>query len=186
MEYSPEQTAAANHQVDIRPLREEDEIPAITVLLHSAYAPLASMGFHYLASHQDDGMTLHRLRAGWAFVGVLSGQIVATVTLRASDPDSPCEWYRNPRVFTFGQFAVRPDLQRQGLGHNLMQRLEHEAANRGAEELALDTSEGATHLCGWYSSLGYRFIQHISWDDTNYRSVVLSKSLTGITARSPD
>ena len=136
------------------------------------------MGFRYLASHQDDDMTIKRFRAGWAYVGESSGQIVATVTLRASEADSPCAWYREPSVFTFGQFAVHPILQRRGIGHRLMQMIEHEAAIRGATELALDTSEGATHLSGWYSSLGYRFIQHVSWHDTNYRSVVLSKSLT--------
>ncbi len=136
------------------------------------------MGFRYLASHQDDGMTIQRLREGWAYVGELSDQIVATVTLRTGKADSPCEWYRQPSVFTFGQFAVLPVLQRRGIGHRLIQMIEHEAAIRGATELALDTSERATHLCDWYSRLGYRFIQYISWHDTNYRSVVLSKSLT--------
>jgi predicted N-acetyltransferase YhbS len=165
-------------EVQIRAFRDDDDIPAITALLHAAYAPLAEMGLRYLASHQDDDMTIRRLKAGWAYVGELSGQIVATVTLRASEVDSPCEWYREPHVFTFGQFAVHPTLQRRGIGHRLMQMIEREAAIRGASELALDTSEGATHLCDWYSSLGYRFIQHISWHDTNYRSVVLSKLLT--------
>lgn len=164
-------------EVQIRALRDDDDIPAITALLHTAYAPLAEMGLRYLASHQDDTMTIQRLRAGWAYVGELSGQIVATITLRAPQSDSLCEWYREPHVFTFGQFAVHSTLQRRGIGRRLMQMIEHEAAIRGATELALDTSEGATHLCRWYSGLGYRFIQHISWHDTNYRSVVLSKPL---------
>ena len=124
-------------------------------------------------------MTLRRLRAGWAYVGELSGRIVATATLRAPEADSPCEWYRRPHVFAFGQFAVHPVLQRGGIGRRLLRMIEHEAAVRGAVELALDTSEGAAHLCNWYFSLGYRFIQHVSWQETNYRSVVLSKSLRG-------
>lgn len=77
----------------VRALREDDDVSAITRLLHAAYAPLAEMGFRYLASHQKDDVTLRRLRQGFAFVGVMSGQIVATLTLRPPDPDSPCAWY---------------------------------------------------------------------------------------------
>ena len=36
----------------------------------------------------------------------------------------------------------------------------------------------ATHLVGWYTRLGYRFIEHTQWSHTNYRSVVLSKPMT--------
>lgn len=164
-------------ELQIRALREDDDVSAITALLHAAYAPLAEAGFRYLASHQDDDVTLRRLGAGWPYVGELSGQLVATVTLRASEPDSACEWYRRPEVFTFGQFAVLPALQRSGIGRRLIRMIEQDATIRGATELALDTSEGAVHLRDWYSRLGYRFIQHVSWHETNYRSVVLSKSL---------
>lgn len=166
-----------NEAFQVRALREDDDVFAITTLLHAAYAQLAGMGFLYLASHQTDDMTQRRLRQGFSFVGELSGQVVATITLRPPDPDSPCAWYREPDVFSFGQFAVLPSLQRRGLGLRLIQMVEQQAASRGARHLALDTSEGATHLCRWYSSLGYRFIQHVSWNETNYRSVVLSKPL---------
>ncbi len=161
----------------VRALREDDNVSAITRLLHAAYAPLAEMGFRYLASHQNDDVTWRRLRQGFAFVGVMSGQIVATLTLRPPDPDSPCAWYRESGAFSVGQFAVLPSLQRQGIGLRLIQMAELQACGRGASHLALDTAEGATHLRRWYERLGYRFIQHISWHETNYRSVVLSKSL---------
>ncbi|MBW1796697.1 MAG: GNAT family N-acetyltransferase, partial [Deltaproteobacteria bacterium] len=45
----------------------------------------------------------------------------------------------------------------------------------GASELALDTAEQATHLINWYERLGYRFIEYVDWDVTNYRSVIMSK-----------
>lgn len=179
MNATPTQPKPVSEELQIRALREDDDVPAITALLHAAYAPLAEAGFRYLASHQDDEVTLRRLGAGWPYVGVRSGQLVATVTLRASEPDSACAWYRRPGVFSFGQFAVLPALQRSGIGHRLIQRIEQDATTRGATELALDTAEGAVHLCRWYSRLGYRFIQHVSWHETNYRSVVLSKSLLG-------
>lgn len=166
------------NRIVIRDLRESDPIPEITWLLHEAYAPLAAMGLRYTATHQDDDVTRRRLASGWPWVAVLDGEIVATVTLYQNASGSEgCAWYREPGVFSFGQFAVRPDLQGQGLGGRLITMLESEAAVRGAGELALDTADGADHLIRWYEKLGFRFIEHVSWGSTNYRSVVLSKTL---------
>lgn len=161
----------------IRPYREEDAISPITAMLHAAYAPLAAMGLRYTATHQDDEVTLKRLLRGFPFVGELDGEIVATVTLYASEPESSCMWYRRPEVFSFGQFGVRPDLQGNGIGGRLMRLMEDEARQRGAEELALDTAEGAHHLTGWYARCGFREVERVSWGNTNYCSVILSKTL---------
>lgn len=162
----------------VRDLREDDPIPEITRLLHEAYAPLAAMGLRYTATHQDDEVTLRRLRRGFPFVGELDGKIVATVTLYpTAGPESACAWYREPGVFSFGQFAVRPDLQHRGLGARLIGMLEEETIARGGRELALDTAEPAHHLRRWYEKLGFRFIEFADWSTTNYRSVILSKQL---------
>jgi GNAT superfamily N-acetyltransferase len=168
-----------NDSVAIRAFRADDAIPPITALLHAAYAPLARMGFRYLATHQDDATTLRRLQRGFAFVAELDGVIVGTITLRPPPAQSDCAWYLRPGVFSFGQFAVSPDLQRRGIGLRMLQFIEQQARDRGATELALDTAEGAIHLCQWYERLGFRFIEHVTWPVTNYRSVILSKQLTG-------
>ncbi len=170
-------------RIVIRNLRESDPIPEITGLLHQAYAPLAAMGLRYTATHQDGDVTRSRLASGWPWVAMLDGEIVATVTLYQNPAGSEdCAWYRQPGVFSFGQLAVRPDLQGHGLGGRLFAMLETEAAMRGAGELALDTADGADHLIRWYEKIGFRFIEHVSWSNTNYRSVVLSKTLE-VTAR---
>jgi GNAT superfamily N-acetyltransferase len=166
-----------NQDFHIRDLADGDSISAITALLHAAYGSLAASGFRYLASHQDEAMTLHRLRRGIPFVAESCGEIIGTVTLYRPSSSSLCEWYRQPRVYHFAQFAVRPDLQRQGIGSRLYEYVEAFARSIDAEELALDTAEGALHLRRWYEKLGFRFVQFISWEVTNYRSVVLSKSL---------
>ena len=161
----------------IRELRPDDSVAAITGLLHAAYAPLAAMGFKYLATHQDEATTRQRLQSGISIVAEVDGAIVGTVTLRVPKTESRCAWYFQPGVWSFGQFAVWPDLQRNGLGQKLMREIEQRALQNGATELALDTAEGATHLVRWYERVGLRFIQHVSWDETNYRSVVMSKRL---------
>jgi GNAT superfamily N-acetyltransferase len=165
-----------NDDFHIRALADSDSISGITALLHAAYGSLALGGFQYLASHQDDATTLRRLRKGIPFVAVRAGDIIGTVTLYRPSPTSLCEWYRQPTVYSFGQFAVRPDLQRQGIGTKIYEHLETFARSLGVAELALDTAEGALHLRRWYEGLGFRFVQFISWDVTNYRSVILSKS----------
>jgi GNAT superfamily N-acetyltransferase len=163
--------------VVIRDWQSTDDVAALTVLLHLAYGQLAQAGFRYLATHQDEATTRQRLESGHPFVALLGGQIVGTVTLYSSQPDSPCELYRRPGVFCFGQFGVRPDLQRGGIGRALVAHLERKARELGAIELALDTAEGATQLVQWYERLGFCFVQHVQWDVTNYRSVVMSKAL---------
>ncbi len=58
-----------------------------------------------------------------------------------------------------------------------MDYVEAYAAEEGACEIALDTSEHAHHLISMYQNRGYRFVEYAQWDVTNYRSVVLSKTL---------
>jgi GNAT superfamily N-acetyltransferase len=162
----------------VRSMRDDDPVPAITRLLHEAYAPLAAMGLRYTATHQGDDVTLRRLQRGFPWVAEQDGKIVATVTLYpTAGPGSACRWYRQPGVFSFGQFAVHPDLQRRGIGEKLVGMLEREALARGGRELALDTAEPAHHLRRWYEKLGYRFIEFADWSTTNYHSVILSKQL---------
>jgi ribosomal protein S18 acetylase RimI-like enzyme len=166
-----------NAHISIRELRPDDSVTAITDLLRAAYAPLAAMGFKYLATHQDEATTRQRLQSGISIVAEMDGSIVGTVTVRAPEAESRCAWYLQPDVWSFGQFAVRTDLQRNGLGEKLMHAIEQRALQHGATELALDTAEGATHLVRWYERLGFRFIQHVSWEEANYISVVMSKRL---------
>lgn len=161
----------------IREFADGDSAAAITELLHAAYASLAASGFRYLATHQDQATTLNRLRSGIPFVAEREGEIIGTVTLYGPSASSLCELYRQPAVYHFGQFGVRPDLQRGGIGTRLFERVEATARSLNAKELALDTAEGAIHLQQWYERLGFRFVQFVSWNETNYRSVVLSKRL---------
>ncbi len=168
----------------IREFASGDSVSAITALLRAAYASLAASGFRYLASHQDETITLRRLQCGIPFIAESRGDIIGTVTVYRPSSTSLCEWYRQPTVYHFGQFAVRPDLQQRGIGSRIYEHVEAFARSLDVAELALDTAEGALHLRRWYEHLGFRFVQFISWDETNYRSVILSKALnkTHITA----
>ena len=163
----------------IRLLEPSDSISELTLLIRRAYKILADMGFNYTGTYQDEATTRERIAEGECYVMLERGKIVGTITLCL--PPFPwageSNWYGRSGVFCCGQFAVEPELQRAGRGSKLMDFVEHRAATLGATELALDTSEGATHLINFYKTRGYRYIELIQHEGKTYRSVILSKQL---------
>lgn len=167
-----------NPLIEIRQWSESDSLTELTELLHRAYKTLADMGLRFFATHQTEEQTLERISDGTCLVGIMDQRIVATITYYSPGRSDGTPWYARPDVACFGQFAVAPELQKSGIGSMLLQRVEELAQAAEVPELALDTAEGATHLIEYYSRRGYRFIEYTQWDVTNYRSVVMSKTLT--------
>lgn len=161
----------------IRPLQPSDSLAALTTLLHEAYERLARMGLQYMATHQTEATTRERIAQATCLVAVLDGRICGTILFRCSKQTAGCPWYDRPEVASLGQFAVDPAIQAQGIGLRLLKAVESLAAASGCREIALDTAEPAVHLIEWYSRMGYRFVEYAQWSHTNYRSVILSKTL---------
>lgn len=164
----------------IRPLNDSDSIPELTLLVRRAYKILGDMGFNYTGTYQDDDTTRSRIRDGECYVMLGAEQIVGTIVLYPANSLSWIadeSWYAKPGVSLFGQFAVEPELRGSGLGSRLLEFIEERAYEIGATELALDTSEGATHLIHFYEKRGYRFIEYVQHSGKTYRSVTLSKTL---------
>lgn len=159
------------------PISHAHQIEPLTRLLHEAYRPLAEGGMRYLATHQPPETTRERLLQGESYLAFLENVLAGTITLRAELPESDCAYYRRPGVFSFSQFGVKPALQGYGLGAALMDLVEKRARERGAKELALDTSERAEHLIALYAKRGYRHVDYAQWEGVNYRSVIMSKIL---------
>ena len=110
-------------------------------------------------------------------MAIESGAIIGTITLNFPEKTYPHPWYDRPEVTTFHQFAVDPDFHKQGVGSRLMDWIEKRAVELGAQELACDTADGATHLIKMYKKRGFREVGKADWEDTNYASVILSKTL---------
>lgn len=161
----------------IRPLAPSDSLLELTELLHRAYAPLRQRGLHYVASSQDETTTRRRIARGECWVAEWDRRLVGTVTFRPASDTRGCEWYDKADVASFEQLAVEPGLQGRGVGAALVDVAENRARSTGAVEISLDTSERAESLIAWYSGRGYRFVQWVTWEVVNYRSVVLSKDL---------
>ena len=171
--------AHMNDQLRIIRFEPAISVADLTELLHRAYAPLAAQGLRYLASHQDEAMTLERFtdRGAEGYIAAVGSRVAGTITLVPPSADKEVEWYRRPEVMSFEQFAVDPDLQGQGIGARLLDHAEARARALGATELACDTSEHAQELIGTYTRRGYRIVGRADWDITNYQSVVLSLRL---------
>jgi streptomycin 6-kinase len=160
-----------------RYLQPEDDVDAITAMLHEAYAPLAAQGMRFVASHQDSSTTRKRLGRGTTIVALDGETIVGVITLNDAAKTEGSTFYDRPDVAGFSQFAVRPSHQKFGIGSTLLSLVEDRARSLGVVELALDTSERATRLINLYQSRGYRFVEYVQWSATNYRSVILAKHL---------
>jgi GNAT superfamily N-acetyltransferase len=167
----------------IRLITANDSISELTALIRRAYKVLADMGFNYTGAYQDEAMTRARIADGECFVMVDGGKTIGTIVLYPPNNSFPWldrnSWYAKPNVALCGQFAVEPELQRKGCGARLMDFVEMRAAAQGANELALDTAEGATHLIRYYKNRGYRFMGYIQHEGKTYRSAILSKVVGG-------
>ena len=128
----------------------------------------------FVASYQDAAMTRKRMQNGQCLVGLLDGKLVATIMYYSPASAKGTPWYEQSHVAKFGQFAVDPLHRKRGIGDLLIHRVEELAVQDGAVELALDTAEGAHHLIRYYSARGYRYVDYVQWNETNYRSVLMS------------
>jgi len=164
----------------VRPLAPEDSISELTALLHRAYKQLADMGLRFVATYQDDDTTRKRISHSECYVAVMDGKIVGTIKLEPPESTGGSPWYDRPDVAGFGQFGVEPELQGMGIGRTLLAKVEERARELGAAELALDTAEPATHLIELYERWGFRIVETVQWGVTNYRSVVMSKSVPSV------
>jgi GNAT superfamily N-acetyltransferase len=163
--------------VSLRPWAASDSVARLTEFLHRAYAELASRGLRFNATHQDEAHTAKRIAGGQCWIAEIDGELVGTVIFRPPERAAGCPFFDRPEVATFEQLAVAPELRGRGIAAALLALCERLAREAGALELALDTAEPASDLCAYYARHGYRFVEFVRWDDTNYRSVVLSKRL---------
>lgn len=164
-------------KIVIRELAPSDSFEELTALLHRSYKKLSDMGLRYLATHQPTETTKNRANDGTCYVVELENRIIATVTYYNAKQTDGTPWYDKENVCSFGQFAVAPEYQGMGIGKLLLDLVESKAREENVKHIALDTAEGAQHLIDYYEKRGYKFIEYAQWEETNYRSVIMSLEL---------
>ena len=131
----------------------------------------------FVASYQDSETTRRRAAKGETIIAATREGIIGTVTLATVQSTHGSPFYDRADVASVGQFGVAPPHKGRGIGSSLMDLVEERARELGVAYLALDTSEHAHGLMELYGRRGYRFIEHVQWQDVNYRSVVMAKTL---------
>ncbi len=164
-------------KIEYRTFDNGDNIEELTILLNAAYKKLADLGFNYTASYQDSIETLRRIQKGTCLIALKENIIIGTILYYSSKDLKGSPWYEKDNVVGIGQFAVSPEHQRSGIGEQLLIIAEEIARKENAEEIALDTSEGAEHLILYYEKKGYRVVENVQWEGKTYRSVIMSKKL---------
>ena len=170
----------------IRYWKAEDDVVALTEMLHRAYAPLAARGLRYSATHQTPEVTLRRLTDGHALVAEIDGRIVGTVTYYRPDPESDTPVYRDSVTFSFGQFGVDPEFKGRGIGRALHSAMIAAVVDSGAKYIALDTAAPAADLIALYERWGYVVVGCARWKATNYESVIMRREVILMPNQSPD
>ncbi|KUZ71509.1 GCN5 family acetyltransferase [Burkholderia ubonensis] len=150
-----------------------DSYESLTALLQRAFAPLVALGFPYPAADRSAAGML----AGECFVALSKGHLVATLTMRLSDPDSPCDPYRSRRVATIRELAVDPVWQAHGIGRSLLAFAEQWSASHRASHLALDVPQEAGRLVAFCVGEGFRPIDVMRFAGRGYDSAVLCKPI---------
>ncbi|MBA4601933.1 GNAT family N-acetyltransferase [Thermoactinomyces sp. AMNI-1] len=156
----------------------KDSLEEMTRLLNEAYSMWLARGLKYVAATQSVEITRARIKDAVSLVGWYQQKMIGTITYYSPEINAGCDWYDREGVGRFGQFATHPDYRKLGIGSKLLERVENMARSEGVDELALDTAKDAVELIQYYKKKGYRFIQYVDWNITNYRSVVLSKKMT--------
>lgn len=160
----------------------DDDASALTELLHTAYAPLGSLGLNYTAVDQDEATTLRRAQAGqcWVVHDGRNGRLAATLTMSlppSADLQDLTAEARAPRRAWLNQVAVHPDSQRSGLASHLWSLALGWADLTGATSVGVDTAVPADHLVRLYTTWGFTHQDVIHWPGKTYDSVVMTRLL---------
>jgi len=155
-----------------------DDVPALTRLLHDAYADLAARGLNFTGATQDEATTANRslgVGASWVLVDP-SGELVGTVT--ATSPPGRgiralTDLALEPDRVWLNQLAVRPDLRGRGLATFLWGTVRAWSLQWGMRSVGLDTAEPATPLRAMYRRWGFVDADMVQWPGKTYRSVVM-------------
>lgn len=152
-------------------LATADDAAAIRALVNEAYRPLAEMGLNFTGTYQDEATTRERMRDRDVWLWYRGSELAGTITLDARVRENFA-----PHLYV-NQMAVRPGLQRLGLGKRLLELADAEACRRGLDRVRLDTAVPARHLVRFYAARGFVEIARTRWAGKTYESVVLETRL---------
>ncbi|KUF06310.1 GNAT family N-acetyltransferase [Leucobacter sp. G161] len=156
-----------------------DDAPALTTLLHRAYAELGEAGLNFTAVDQDEGTTLRRASGGQTWVIEEEGALVAALTVSWPAEDALQELSsaaREPNRAWLNQLAVDPDHRGKGYARQLRDVGVDWCVAQGATSIGLDAARPAAHLVALYAAWDFVEAESIQWPGKTYASIVMTRA----------
>lgn len=176
---SPGATIDGMTGATLRPAVDSD-VPALTALVHAAYAELGAQALNFTAVDQDERTTRYRTFAGVSWVVDDAGELIATATV-SFPPGEVLRGLsavaREPDAAWLNQLAVHPARRGEGHARLLFDRSLEHARDAGATAIGLDTAAPASSLRRLYEHWGFGDREIIHWSGKTYDSVVMIRPL---------
>jgi GNAT superfamily N-acetyltransferase len=156
------------------------DAPALTDLLHRAYAELGAAGLNFTAVDQSEATTLYRASHGLCLIAEDDGELIGTVSI-ALPPSATMRRMFPPadRANTawLGQLGVDPTRRGEGIAAALWAEGLTWAINQGATTMGIDTAIPAAHLLSVYRGWGFEPAGEVHWEGKTYDSAVMLRTL---------
>lgn len=157
-----------------------DDTPALTDLVHQAYAELGRMGLNFTGVDQSEAVTQARALGGPTWLVVEGDELLASITM-----SWPAEYALArltseaavPERAWLNQLAVHPKHRGRGLARALKDIGCAWCFEHGARSIGIDTAVPAQHLRTIYLAWGFKEKGTIQWPGKTYRSVVMTRDL---------
>ena len=130
----------------------------MTDLIHAAYAPHLANDLQFVGTNPTVEDTTQRFASGHGLMATVDHVIVGAIVAGPPQPQAKAPLCHDARTWSFGQFAVAPELKGRGLCRALHDVALELACHSGANVMALDTAAPALRLIALYESWGYRIV----------------------------
>jgi ribosomal protein S18 acetylase RimI-like enzyme len=165
---------------DIKIIDKPDYISwdEITELLHNSYQEREESGLHFAASKSTSEINAKKLEYGRCFVALDGDKIVGMIYLLTPpwpfsiNKNGKKKWYCDNNGGVLNNLAVRSDYKGKGIGKKLLNHSIKAAKDMQLISLILDTSCELKGLNKFYDNMGFKKVDFISWETTNYYSIV--------------
>ncbi|MBN2137843.1 MAG: GNAT family N-acetyltransferase [Sedimentisphaerales bacterium] len=169
-------------KIEVRQFGDADSVSDLVDLLHRGYERLAQSGLKYLAATQNEEVTLRRIKNGECYIAMVNGRMIGTILFHRPPANGKLRYGRQG-VAKFSSFAVDPQFYGLGVGSMLLDVVECRAREIGSSVLACDTAVQAKQLIQMYARRGYRPSHYVSWSNTNYYSIIMTKPVGPMKSR---
>lgn len=157
----------------------------VTNVIYDGYTKRLKENLFYAAVNQTKETTEQRALNGKCWLALKNNEIVGTITCNFyTQPiyltsKGKKKWYIDDYYAHIQQFAVKEKYQGLGIGKKLRKTVEDYCKQKGIDSIIDDTSVEAKDLWKWYTKLKHEKVDYISWNNTNYYTVVRRQKING-------